>query len=136
MDAGVGNTPVSALQQDLLTTISMRWMNADTLHRAEAGIGGWCNAELLRVAGESARREARPGATAMAELRFRTALEYARGQGALAWELRIATSLARLRATEGHRAEARETLESVCARFTEGQQTADYRTALSLLAGL
>jgi predicted ATPase len=131
-----GASPISVLQRDLLSTISMRWADAPTMARAEAGAAGWCNAELLRVAGERYRCAARADAAAVAELRFRTALEYARQQGALAWELRIATSLARLRAADGHRAEARETLESVCSRFTEGLRTVDYQTALALMASL
>ncbi|MEJ0100262.1 MAG: winged helix-turn-helix domain-containing protein [Pseudomonadota bacterium] len=128
--------PVSPLQQDLLSTIDMRWATADVLARASQGRAGWCNAELLRVAGERSRREAQPDARAIAELRFRTALEFARGQGTLAWELRAAVSLASLRVADGHRGEARETLESVCSRFTEGLRTVDYRAAMALMAAL
>jgi predicted ATPase/DNA-binding winged helix-turn-helix (wHTH) protein len=125
--------PVSPLQQDLLTTINARWANAGTLARADSGAAGWCNAELLRVAGEISLRNAGPDSERIADLRYQTALEYARGQGALAWELRIATSRARLHAAEDRRAEMFEALESTCGKFSEGRHTADYRAARELL---
>jgi predicted ATPase len=130
---GASDPAISALLADLLGTVDMRWANGDSLRRAEGGAAGWCTPELLRAAGEGYRLDPQADGQAMAELRFRAALEYARGQGALAWELRIATSLARLRADAGHRLEARGTLESVCGKFTEGLRTADYRAAISLL---
>ena len=61
----------------------------------------------------------------MAEEQFRQALDWARRQGALSWELRAATSLARLLRDHGRPAEAEAILRPVYGRFTEGFGTAD-----------
>jgi predicted ATPase len=63
-------------------------------------------------------------------------LEIARRQEAKLFELRAATSLARLRQRQGKRAEARELLALVCGWFTEGFDTRDVREARALLAEL
>jgi len=55
----------------------------------------WPMAELLHVKGELLLPQGAPGAAAVAEDLFQQAADYARRQGALAWELRAATSLAR-----------------------------------------
>jgi predicted ATPase len=68
-----------------------------------------------------------------AEDHFRQALDWARRQGALSWELRCATSLARLRRDQARHEEARELLASVYDRFTEGFATADLRAAKALI---
>ena len=60
-------------------------------------------------------------------------LDWARRQGALSWELRTATSLARLRQDQGRAAEARSLLQPVYDRFSEGFETADLKTAKALL---
>ena len=52
------------------------------------------------------------------------------------WELPCATSLARLRYEHGRSAEARECLQDICDRFTEGYGTADLRAATGLLEQL
>jgi predicted ATPase len=64
---------------------------------AQSGDGEehWYLAELLRIKGELLLLENAPGTTVSAELHFRRALDCARRQGALSWELRAATSLAR-----------------------------------------
>ena len=50
----------------------------------------WFIAELLRVKGELLLLQGAPGAAATAEDHFRQALDWARRQGALSWELRAA----------------------------------------------
>lgn len=62
-------------------------------------------------------------------------LEMSRGQGALAWELRTAIDLAKLRADQG-RGDARSLLQPIYARFQEGFETADLRLAERLLSRL
>jgi predicted ATPase len=57
----------------------------------------------------------------------------ARAQSARAWELRAATSLARLRAKQGRRREAHNLLAPVYGWFTEGFNTADLKDAKALL---
>ncbi len=92
-------------------------------------------AELHRVRGELllARSPSNPGE---AEAAFRDALDVARRQSAKSWELRAATSLARLWQQQGRKQEARELLAPVCDWFTEGFDTKDLRDAKSLLDGL
>jgi predicted ATPase len=93
-------------------------------------------AELLRIKGELLLLQGGPGAYAKAEGLFRQALDWACRQQALAWELRTATSLARLRQRQHRVAEARELLGSVYSRFTEGFATADLQAARILLEQL
>ena len=57
----------------------------------------------------------------------------ARTQEAGLWELRAATSLARLWHYQGRRTEARDLLAPVYGWFTEGFDTADLRNAKVLL---
>ena len=57
-------------------------------------------------------------------------------QQAHSWELRAATSLARLLAETGRRDEGRATLAPAFALFTEGFDTSDLREAKTLLAEL
>ncbi len=68
-----------------------------------------------------------------AEACFHTALDVARQQEAKSWELRAATSLARLWQQRGKTAEAREQLAPVYSWFTEGFDTADLKDAKTLL---
>jgi predicted ATPase len=93
------------------------------------------NAEL-RIKGELLLLQGEPGAPAMAEGLFRRALDWARRQETLSWELRSATSLTRLLSDQGRSAEALALLRSVYDRFTEGFATADLRAAKALLDDL
>jgi predicted ATPase len=61
-------------------------------------------------------------------------MEIARSQGALAWELRTATSLARHWHRTSRSTEARMLISVVLAKFTEGFATPDHRVATALLA--
>jgi len=62
------------------------------------------------------------------------AIQIARAQGALGWELRAATSLARLWIARGEGRAAHALVRGLLDRFTEGLQTADLRAAQALLA--
>jgi predicted ATPase len=64
---------------------------------------------------------------------FLDALAVARHQSAKTWELRAATSLARLWRDQGKRDEARELLAPVYGWFTEGFDTLDLKEAKALL---
>jgi predicted ATPase len=79
---------------------------------------------------------AAPNATAAAEDHFQQSLEWAARQGALAWELRTAMSLARLRHRQRKTSEARKLLAAVYERFTEGFDTTDLVEAKALLKTL
>ena len=61
------------------------------------------------------------------------ALSLARDQTAKTWELRAATSLARLWREQGKHTEARDLLAPVYGWFTEGFDTPDLKDAKALL---
>ena len=67
---------------------------------------------------------------------FEESLRIARRQQVRAYELRAATSLARLWGEDGKRTEGRDLLAPVYGRFTEGFDTPDLREAKALLDGL
>jgi predicted ATPase len=85
-----------------------------------------------RVGGEIALKSTIPDA-AKAEAYFERALAVARKQQARSWELRAATSMARLWRDQGKRDEARELLAPVYGWFTEGFETLDLKQAKALL---
>jgi tetratricopeptide (TPR) repeat protein len=89
--------------------------------------------EILRVRGELLRRR---HLVDEPERCFRRAVELARARGEPSFELRAATSLARLLASRGQRAEAREALARIYHWFTEGLDTGDLREARDLLTQL
>jgi predicted ATPase len=68
-----------------------------------------------------------------AEAFFQQALDIAQQQQAKSWELRAATSMARLWQQQGRTAEARALLAPVYNWFTEGFDTADLKDAKALL---
>jgi predicted ATPase len=70
------------------------------------------------------------------EAAFERALQVARQQQTKSFELRAATSLARLWGEQGKREEARELLVPIHRWFTEGFDTADLRDAAAVLAEL
>src|SRR6202158_5707118 len=108
----------------------------EALARAERTEAGWCLAELLRTKGELLLLERVPSAVATSEACFQQALDVARRQGALSWELRSATSLARLWRGQQRVNQARKLLAPVYRRFTEGFETADLVAARTLLASV
>jgi predicted ATPase len=109
---------------------------AEALARSERNEERWCIAELLRIQGELVLLEGAAGAAQAAEVRFREGLDWARRQGALSWELRCASSLARLWHEQGSTKRARELLGPVYGRFTEGFASADLVAAKALLDSL
>ena len=115
----------------------------EALERIDAAIaqvedngGSFDSPELLRVKGEILATHAEGAAASEAETLFQRSLDYARRQSALAWELRTANSLARLRQQQGRVAEARGVLEPVYSRFREGYGTADLVEARRILTSL
>jgi predicted ATPase len=108
----------------------------EAILRSERTEERWLIAELLRIKGELLLLQRAPGAAEAAAGHFQQALDGARQQGALSWELRAATSLARLLSDEGRSADAIALLQPVYDQFTEGLDTADLRVAKALLNAL
>jgi predicted ATPase/DNA-binding winged helix-turn-helix (wHTH) protein len=102
---------------------------------AHAEVDGelWYVPELLRIKAEILIEDGMDESTVAAEACFRDALGTAKDQEALAWELRIALGMARMRLGQGRRDEAKQILTPVYARFTEGFDTTDMRAAKALL---
>ena len=92
----------------------------------------WFEAELHRHKGEALLALDRERLVEV-EACYRRATEIARKQGARVWELRAATSLARMWRDQGRRAAARDLLAPLYARFTEGLHTPDLVEAKALL---
>jgi len=137
--AGIAGEPprlIDAMQFDTFTTFSTDLLVPATFMRADNGEAGWCQPELHRARGEWLLAHGAVGAAAAAEALFQRALDEARNQGALAWELRAATSLARLWQRGGRKQEAASLLSGLVQRFTEGSRTADMVAATDLLASL
>jgi class 3 adenylate cyclase/predicted ATPase len=95
----------------------------------------WCEAELQRLKGELLLQHSWDS-QAEAETCFAQAIALAQGQSAKSWELRAATSLARLWQSQGKHNEARQVLGDVYDWFTEGFDTTDLQEAKALLEAL
>jgi predicted ATPase len=107
----------------------------EALAIAERNDDRFHEAELHRLKGELLLAES-PDQAAAAEGCFQQALATALRQQSKAWELRAATSLARLWQRQGRRDEARAALASVYSTFTEGFTTPDLVDAKALLDSL
>lgn len=88
--------------------------------------------EILRVTAQLYAHRPSPD-LALAEQYLNRALACAERQSALAWELRAAISLTRLKLLQGRDTEAGQRLQTVYGRFTEGFDSADLRAAKQLL---
>jgi class 3 adenylate cyclase/tetratricopeptide (TPR) repeat protein len=95
----------------------------------------WLDAELHRKKGELLLASAHAN-SAQAEQQFRHAIDIARNQSARLFELRAATSLARLWSMRGRRAAAYDILHPIYTWFDDGIDVPDVREAHLLLAEL
>jgi predicted ATPase len=116
-----------------LGQVEEAWRYIDqSISMVETAKQRWCEAEVNRTAGEIALMS--PGSDRVkAEAHFNRALTIARTQQAKSWELRAATSLARLWRDQGKRSEARDLLKPIYGWFTEGFDTPVLRDAKALL---
>ena len=108
----------------------------EALTRSDRTQARWYVAELLRVKGELILLRGAANCVEAGQDQFLKSLDWARRQGALAWELRTATSLARLWRDESRVPEARELLTPIYDRYTEGFGTADLVASKTLLESL
>lgn len=125
--------PGLGLIKDLLITLDNRFVDDELVLRAETGIAGWNTAEILRARASALLIEDDLLNRAPAESLLIRALNVAKHQGALAWELRSATSLAQLWQRQGRHRQAHTLLAPICDRFTEGHATPDLTKARQLL---
>jgi predicted ATPase len=93
----------------------------------------WYEAEAHRVLGDVLLALGDPKA---AETAFLTSIEIAKGQEAKSWELRTATSLARLWRDQGKRTEGHDLIAPIYGWFTEGLDTPVLQGAKALLSEL
>jgi class 3 adenylate cyclase/predicted ATPase len=107
----------------------------EALPLAETTGERWHEAELYRLQGALLLQQASDN-QAEAEHCFQQAIVVAHNQQAKSWELRAATSLARLWHQQGKRQEAHDLLAQVYGWFTEGFDTADLKDAKALLDAL
>jgi predicted ATPase len=108
----------------------------ETLERATRNEELWFLPEAHRIKGELNLLQGAPKFAAVGEDHFRQALDRARRQSALSWELRAATSLSRLWHGRGWTKDAHELLAPIYDRFTEGFRTTDLVSAKTLLDAL
>jgi class 3 adenylate cyclase/predicted ATPase len=105
---------------------------AEALTLADKNDERWWEAELHRLKGELLLQQ-NSNNHVEAENCFHHAIRIAQSQQAKSWELRAATSLARLWQQQGKRQEAHDLLAPVYGWFTEGFDTADLQDAKVLL---
>jgi len=104
----------------------------DALALAKASGARGNDAELHRLRGDLLSRLRSPNWTKI-DACYRTARAVARQQGTRGFELRAASSLARLLSDQGRRDEARDLLAPIYSWFTEGFNTPDLKEAKALL---
>ncbi|APC18801.1 transcriptional regulator [Pseudomonas frederiksbergensis] len=132
-DAHPTSQPATGLIKEIMVTLDSGFIDDALLERAETGTAGWSTAEILRARADALLSDNCPGA---AETVLLKALNVAKAQGALAWELRSATSLAQLWQRQGHFQQAHDLLQPIYARFTEGFATPDLTNVHQLLDDL
>jgi predicted ATPase len=109
-------------------------LEAAVVQIGSTGYNVW-EPEVHRVMGDLFLQR-NPSTPDQAEFAYRRAVERARSQEAKSWELRAATSLARVWRDQGKRDEARDLLTPVYKWFTEGFDTSDLKEAKALLQEL
>lgn len=125
--------PGVGLIKDIMVTLDTGFVDDASLQRADTGMAGWSTAEILRARADALLAQGCPLKTEAAEAVLIRALNVAKHQGALAWELRSATSLAQLWQQQGRHRQAHTLLLPVYNRFTEGFATPDLTKVRRLL---
>ncbi|KAB0495580.1 ATP-binding protein [Pseudomonas vancouverensis] len=128
--------PAAGLIKEIMVTLDGGPADDALLERAQNGAAGWSTAEILRARARALLQEDCPVKTATAETVLLRALQVAKTQGALAFELRSATSLAQLWQRQGRYRQALELLTPIYQRFSEGFATPDVQAVKQLLGEL
>lgn len=110
---------------------TFRWAGAtsETYERVVRQEVGWCGPEVLRIQAERIVKNLGLDALVHARSLLEQAMNVAREQGALAWELRCAISNIKLELLAGEDNGGRQLLATVRARFSEGLDSQDLREA-------
>jgi hypothetical protein len=132
-DGLTGEAALVPIHADSLSTFHWRLLCPRSLSEALSGPMNWCTAEIVRAHGEALLDTQSLDARREAEELFLQSMEISRKQNALSWELRSATSVARLWRLSGRATEAQSLLGEVYGRFSEGFATKDLRKAKKLL---
>ncbi|MEP9378329.1 winged helix-turn-helix domain-containing protein [Aquabacter sp. CN5-332] len=127
---------LTPFQMQSMATFDQRLLRSECLIEARDGKVSWCTAEVLRGWGEARLTEGTNEVHAEVAATFLKALDLARSQGACAWELRVAISLARLERLRDERLRARDVLAPAFDRAGGAASQADVRTARLLLEEL
>ena len=127
--------PAVSLQSDTLVTFDPNMLDEATMERARAGLAGWANPEILRAMALRALGSTRSDRMAAASVLLDRAMGQAAQQSALAWQLRIAITVAEMHRKDGKPTMVQQVLEPVYERLTEGHNTKDALHARSLLEG-
>ncbi|NCE88311.1 winged helix-turn-helix domain-containing protein [Pseudomonas sp. Q1] len=133
LDAEGAHPPATAgsgLIHEIMVTLDSGFVDDALLARAENGAAGWSTAEILRARANALLAQ---NSQSAAETVLLQALEIARAQGARAWELRTATSLAELWQRQGRQQQAHDLLAPLYNAFTEGFATPDLSKVRRLL---
>jgi hypothetical protein len=121
---------LNRMQLETLATIRCELAAPELLLSAERDEHRWCAPELLRCAAEAAAQVS----AERAEQLLRRALDVSRSQEAAFWELRAATSLARVLLNRDRLAEARDVLGARVILFPDDPWPRDVRAARDILA--
>ncbi len=116
--------------RDMLATMDDSLQDQDVVSRATLHGPHWASAEVMRC---EAERFMSVGDDVSAASLLKAAHGLAQAQGARGWELRIATSQARLYRQTGKNKAAEKALTTILASFTEGASTRDVKIAQDVL---
>ncbi|KAA0075908.1 winged helix-turn-helix domain-containing protein [Tardiphaga sp. P9-11] len=126
-------TPSSLHVLELVGSLHPSLVLPEALVPIEVSEERWSAPEMLRAIGEQLAAPGCEQGMAKAEEMFVRSARLAANQGALGWELRSATSLARLLNRQSRHSEALDTLAPVYDRFTQGFESRDLRSARKVM---
>jgi hypothetical protein len=130
--APAGDFPVSGLLLDTLLTINPERVPEPGRSQPRELTASWCAPELLRIQGETLLRNGTSDGAGRAEELLVKALDLARAQGALGWQLRAATSLASLWHETGRLEAARQVLSAARHAIKQEHDSRDMSRARAL----